>query len=237
MRTAAVWSCFRNRCRPTQTAAAFADSAILHRSKPSNCFSEKNFCFPRNRRPAFPVYMGEGASKEAGKERLMEDEKIVELYWQRSSEAIAETSRKYGAYCMRISMNILANREDSEENVSDTYLRVWNSVRRSARIFWQRFSDALPAIWRSTAARRQMPKSAAGAKPSFPLRSWRNVCLPAASRKAKRSRQPFLVSSAIFCEPRARTSGRCFFSGILNAVRSHRSPVTSDFPKARSNPC
>ena len=58
----------------------------------------------------------------------MEDEKIVELYWQRSSEAIAETSRKYGAYCMRISMNILANREDSEENVSDTYLRVWNSV-------------------------------------------------------------------------------------------------------------
>ena len=42
----------------------------------------------------------------------MEDEKIVELYWQRSSEAIAETSRKYGAYCMRISMNILADKSD-----------------------------------------------------------------------------------------------------------------------------
>lgn len=39
----------------------------------------------------------------------MEDEKIIELYWQRSPQAIDETSRKYGAYCMRLSMNILMN--------------------------------------------------------------------------------------------------------------------------------
>ena len=58
----------------------------------------------------------------------MEDEKIIELYWQRSPQAIDETSRKYGAYCMRLSMNILMNREDSEENVNDTYLRVWNAI-------------------------------------------------------------------------------------------------------------
>ena len=58
----------------------------------------------------------------------MGDEKIVELYWQRSSEAIAETSRKYGAYCMRISMNILADKSDSAENVNDTYLGAWNAM-------------------------------------------------------------------------------------------------------------
>ena len=58
----------------------------------------------------------------------MEDEKIIELYWQRSPQAIDETSRKYGAYCMRLSMNILMNREDSEENVNDTYLRTWNAI-------------------------------------------------------------------------------------------------------------
>ena len=45
----------------------------------------------------------------------MEDEKIIELYWQRSPQAIDETSRKYGAYCMRLSMNILT--------VSYTHLR------------------------------------------------------------------------------------------------------------------
>ena len=76
----------------------------------------------------------------------MEDEKIIELYWQRSPQAIDETSRKYGAYCMRLSMNILMNREDSEENVNDTYLRTWNA-RRNARSFSRRFSGALPATW------------------------------------------------------------------------------------------
>ena len=72
--------------------------------------------------------MGEGTDPGAGKECPMEDEKIIELYWQRSPQAIDETSRKYGAYCMRLSMNILMNREDSEENVNDTYLRTWNAI-------------------------------------------------------------------------------------------------------------
>lgn len=56
--------------------------------------------------------MGEGTDPGAGKECPMEDEKIIELYW-RAPRAIDETSRKYGAYCMRLSMNILMNREDS----------------------------------------------------------------------------------------------------------------------------
>ena len=32
----------------------------------------------------------------------MEDEKIVDLFWQRSDRAIAETDRKYGRYCHTI---------------------------------------------------------------------------------------------------------------------------------------
>ena len=58
----------------------------------------------------------------------MEDGKIVELYWQRSDRAIAETDRKYGRYCRTVANNILANSEDSEECVNDTYLRAWNSM-------------------------------------------------------------------------------------------------------------
>ena len=50
----------------------------------------------------------------------MDDNGIVELYWQRSETAIAETARKYNGYCYSIAYNILANREDSEESVSDT---------------------------------------------------------------------------------------------------------------------
>ncbi len=58
----------------------------------------------------------------------MEDGQIVDLYWQREERAVTETERKYGAYLSKIAMNILGNREDSEEGVNDTYLAAWNSM-------------------------------------------------------------------------------------------------------------
>jgi RNA polymerase sigma-70 factor (ECF subfamily) len=58
----------------------------------------------------------------------MDDEKIIELYWERSEEAISATSRKYGSYCSSIAKNILGNSQDAEECVSDTYLSAWNSM-------------------------------------------------------------------------------------------------------------
>lgn len=58
----------------------------------------------------------------------MEDQKIVELYFQRSERAIRETERKYGRYCLGISGNILRDRQDAQECVNDTYLQLWNSI-------------------------------------------------------------------------------------------------------------
>ncbi len=58
----------------------------------------------------------------------MDDNAIIELYWQRKDNAIEETDKKYGAYCFAIADNILHSKEDSEECVNDTYLNVWNSV-------------------------------------------------------------------------------------------------------------
>ena len=58
----------------------------------------------------------------------MDDSKIIELYMDRSEQAISETARKYGRYCHYIAYNILHNDEDSEECVNDTYLRTWNSI-------------------------------------------------------------------------------------------------------------
>lgn len=58
----------------------------------------------------------------------MEDTAIIELYLKRSEQAIVETDTKYGGYCYSIAYNILSNREDSEESVSDTYLTAWNTI-------------------------------------------------------------------------------------------------------------
>lgn len=58
----------------------------------------------------------------------MEDQNILDLYFHRSEQAITETDRKYGGYCYTIAYNILGNREDSEESVSDTYMAAWNTI-------------------------------------------------------------------------------------------------------------
>ena len=58
----------------------------------------------------------------------MEDSAIIDLYWAREERALSETDTKYGGYCRSIAHNILRNREDTEECVSDTWLRAWNAI-------------------------------------------------------------------------------------------------------------
>lgn len=58
----------------------------------------------------------------------VEDERIVELYWQRSEDAIAETAARYGAYCRSIALGIVKDSRDAEECVSDTWLKTWNAL-------------------------------------------------------------------------------------------------------------
>lgn len=58
----------------------------------------------------------------------MEDSRIIELYWERSEQAIAETAAKYGTHCYAIAYNVLNNREDADECVNDTYMSAWDSM-------------------------------------------------------------------------------------------------------------
>lgn len=67
------------------------------------------------------VYIGE-------RRICMDDNGIIQLYWDRNDQAIRATSEKYGHYCKAIAKNILNNEEDAEECVNDTYLNAWNSM-------------------------------------------------------------------------------------------------------------
>ena len=58
----------------------------------------------------------------------MEDKRIIELFFERSETAIAESERKYGKYLRYIAFSILGNESDCEEIENDTYLRAWNSI-------------------------------------------------------------------------------------------------------------
>ena len=55
----------------------------------------------------------------------MEDTAILELYWARNEQAIAETQKSYGKYCYSIAYHIL---HDTEECLNDTWMRAWNAI-------------------------------------------------------------------------------------------------------------
>lgn len=58
----------------------------------------------------------------------MDDEEIVELYWNRNERAIEETDFKYKKYLFSIAYNIVHDRLDSEECLNDTYLGAWKAI-------------------------------------------------------------------------------------------------------------
>lgn len=59
---------------------------------------------------------------------MLEDSKIIDLFFARMEQAIVELSAKYGTVCGRISRNILKNDLDAEECVNDAYLAAWNTI-------------------------------------------------------------------------------------------------------------
>lgn len=58
----------------------------------------------------------------------MEDERIVQLYWDRDQSAIRESDQKYGKYCFTVANRILDSREDSYECVNDTWHNAWRAI-------------------------------------------------------------------------------------------------------------
>ena len=58
----------------------------------------------------------------------MEDSKIIELFFERSEQAIIELSEKYGFMCRKVAENILNDRNDSEECVNEAFFVAWNTI-------------------------------------------------------------------------------------------------------------
>lgn len=83
---------------------------------------------------SYAVYIGEGDKLPrqlicCRKDSLpMEDNAIVQLYFDRAESAIEETDKKYGRYCKSIALRILASDADAEECVNDAWLNTWNAI-------------------------------------------------------------------------------------------------------------
>ena len=100
----------------------------------------------------------------------MDDKQIIELYFARSEAAIGESEKKYGVYCRTIAGNILTNRADAEECVSDTWLRAWDSIPPTRP---ERLGAFLGRITRNLALDRLRAE-----KRKCPIREELGECLP-----------------------------------------------------------
>ena len=58
----------------------------------------------------------------------MNDQAIVQMFWDRDEDAVAESKTKYGDYCLYIADNVLGDRLDSEECLNDALLAAWRSI-------------------------------------------------------------------------------------------------------------
>ena len=81
----------------------------------------------------------------------LEDEQIIELFFDRNEAAIYETDRKYGKYLLSVAYHILHDERDCEECQNDTYLNAWNNIQPARP---QMFAAYLVKIIRGLAINR-----------------------------------------------------------------------------------
>lgn len=90
----------------------------------------------------------------------MNDEKIIQLYWDRDEQAIQASMDTYGPYCRAVAREILHNPSDEEEAVADTWLKAWDAIPPSRPQYLRLFLGKLTrnislSLWRRQTAFRR----------------------------------------------------------------------------------
>jgi len=110
----------------------------------------------------------------------VEDAKIIELYWARNEDAIAQTDAQYGRRLHTLANRLLQNHEDAEESVSDTYMKTWDAIPPSRPAHFYGF---LASICRHLSLHKLDWRQAAKRKAEvISLTREMELCIPDASR-------------------------------------------------------
>lgn len=91
---------------------------------------------------------------------MIDDKKIIDLFFERNQQGIQELHNQYGKICYNLSYNIVNSRQDAEECVNDAYLGAWNTIPPTrptpllAYIVKIVRNISLKTYWRKEAAKR-----------------------------------------------------------------------------------
>jgi len=110
----------------------------------------------------------------------LEDCVILDMFFERKESAIEETKCKYGKRLFRTSHNILNNKEDAEECVSDTLMKAWGTIPPNRPVMLGAF---LVKIARNLSINKWEAKSAAkrGGGEAHLLLSELEECVPSST--------------------------------------------------------
>ena len=167
----------------------------------------------------------------------MEDTAIIDLYFAREERAISETGRKYGAYCRAIAFNILHSHEDTEECVSDTWLRTWNAIPPTRPNCLRAFLGRITRNLSFTRWEAQTAQKRGGSRTDL-LLSELSDCLPGGELPERRF-DAQLVTQTIEAYLRAQSRENRLSSssaGITTAIPSGVCPACSACRRTPSNP-
>ena len=128
----------------------------------------------------------------------MEDAKIIDLYFARSEEAICQTDAAYGKRLFSLADRILRNAQDSEESVSDTYLKTWETIPPKRPAYFYAY---LAKICRSFALGKLDWKTAAKRKADVvSLTDEMALCIPDQRKEAEMSAKEIGIAMNGFLE-------------------------------------
>lgn len=128
---------------------------------------------------------------------MMQDEGIIELYFQRDERALLETTDKYGNYCKSIAQNIVKDEETAKECFNDTLYTSWNIIPpkrpNPLRIF-------LGKITRNLSLRRWEKEHAlkrGGGEPDVAIEELAECLADEAARKAEQIEDSLVIREVI----------------------------------------
>ena len=143
----------------------------------------------------------------------MEDAKIIELFFLRNEQAVKETDTAYGRKLYGLSYNILNNREDAQECVSDTYMETWKSIPPKRPKYFYAF---LASICRNVSFNRLDWRLAAKRNAEVvALTQEMEMCIPDSRQEGERDRRELRKTLEAFLESLPKESRLIFLRRYL----------------------
>lgn len=140
----------------------------------------------------------------------MDDNRIIELFFERNESALSELSGKYGGYFEAIAERIIRNREDALACVNDAYFKAWNTIPPARPNVLKAFVGKLVKCAAVSMLRADSAKKRGGGEFSLVLEEIAELASNSASVEDELNRSELVSAISLFLKRRREFDRRAF---------------------------